>query len=280
MLRINDLTFSYKRSQWPVVRNLSLEIEPGNVYGLLGKNGVGKTTLLQLIAGVLTPIKGEVLLNGVNTRRRLPSTLSELFIMPEEVTLPSMSLQNFIKINSPFYPRFSHEDLDRYLELFDMSKVVNLGGLSMGQKKKVYISFALACNTSLLLMDEPANGLDITSKGAFRRVIAGGMTDERSILISTHQVRDLESMLDNLIIMDESRIVLNKSIGEIASRLKFMVSDSPNVIKSSLLSVPSIEGVKVVTVNDDGAETEVDVEMLFNLVTSNPGVIDYVFRNK
>lgn len=279
MLKVDNLTFSYGRNSWPVIRDLSLEVEPGRVYGLLGKNGVGKSTLLYLIAGLLTPQKGVVLMDGVNTRRRLPATLADIFIIPEEVLLPAMKLSEYVRLNAPFYPNFSHDDLTRHLGTFDIKGEVNLGELSMGQKKKVYMSFALACNTRLVLMDEPTNGLDIPGKVAFRSFVAGGMSDERSIVISTHQVHDIDRLLDHVVIMDDSKVVFNRGIDEISERLKFFITDSPEVIRNAFISKPSIGGVAVVTANDDGVETDVDMELLFNLATSNPGLLEYVFRN-
>lgn len=280
MIKVKNLTYAYSRKKWPVLRDVSLEIQPGKVYGLLGKNGVGKSTLLYLMAGLLTPMKGVVTMDGTDVRRRLPSTLADIFLMPEEVVLPSMKLEEFVKLNAPLYPRFSEEDMARNLEIFDVERDVNLGELSMGQKKKVYMSFALACNTQVLLMDEPTNGLDIPGKEAFRRFVAGSMNDERAIVISTHQVRDLEQLLDHIVILDDAKVILDRCIPEIAEKLKFTLTDSPEVIKSALLAVPSVGGVKVVTVNEDGDETEPDVEMLFNLVVNNQGIVQYLFRKQ
>lgn len=280
MIKVKNLTYAYSRKKWPVLRDVSLEIQPGQVYGLLGKNGVGKSTLLYLMAGLLTPMKGVVTMDGTDVRRRLPSTLADIFLMPEEVVLPSMKLEEFVKLNAPLYPRFSEEDMARNLEIFDMERDVNLGELSMGQKKKVYMSFALACNTQVLLMDEPTNGLDIPGKEAFRRFVAGSMNDDRAIVISTHQVRDLEQLLDHIVILDDAKVILDRSIPEIAEKLKFTLTDSPEVIKSALLAVPSVGGVKVVIQNEDGDETEPDVEMLFNLVVNNQGIVQYLFRKQ
>lgn len=279
MLKVNDVTFSYRRKKWPVLRELSLEVKAGGVYGLMGKNGVGKSTLLYVMSGLLTPQAGSVTMNGVNTRLREPATLADIFLMPEEVMLPAIKLKEYVRLNAPFYPRFSDEDMARYLDTAGIDGDVNLGELSMGQKKKVFMSFALACNTSLLLMDEPTNGLDIPGKETFRRFIAGGMTDERAIVISTHQVRDIDCLLDHVIIMDDAKVVFDRSMVEISERLKFAVTDSPEDIKRALISRQTIGGVAVVLPNDGGEETNVDIEMLFDLATSNPGLLEYVFRS-
>ena len=117
-------------------RLLPLHSSGRRIYGLLGRNGAGKSTLLYLMAGLLTPAKGRVCFNGVNTRERKPYTMSDIFIVPEEFMLPSVSLREYLKLNSHFYPRFSEEDLVRHLDTFDLTPDLNLGALSMGQKKK------------------------------------------------------------------------------------------------------------------------------------------------
>lgn len=278
MLKIDNLTFSYRRNDRRILDDFSLKVNAGGVYGLLGRNGAGKSTLLYLIAGALTPTKGHVFFNDVNTRLRRPETLSDIFIVPEEFVLPRIPLKDYLKANASFYPRFSYEDLRRHLEIFDMDTDLNLGALSMGQKKKAFMSFALACNTSLLLMDEPTNGLDIPGKSAFRRFIASNMTDERSIIISTHQVRDIDRLLDHVIIMDHSHVLLNERVDRVTDTLKFFETASPSVIESALYSQPSLEGASVVTVNDDGAETELNLEILFELSLAKPEIIKDMFN--
>jgi ABC-2 type transport system ATP-binding protein len=280
MLTVNDITFSYRRKGQPVLKDFSLTVNAGGVYGLLGRNGVGKSTLLYLIAGALTPRKGEVLFKGFNTRLRLPETMADIFIVPEELYLPSIKLKEYVKANAPLYPSFSAEDMARNLETFGMTADVNLGRLSMGQKKKVFMSFALACNTSLLLMDEPTNGLDIPGKEAFRSFIAGSMTDERAIIISTHQVRDIDRLLDHVIIMDDTRVLLDSSMTGIAARLKFTTTNNPAVATEALLARPSIWGTEIVTPNDDGVETDVDIEMLFTLATTRPDETRRIFSTQ
>ncbi|MCM1521867.1 MAG: ABC transporter ATP-binding protein [Muribaculaceae bacterium] len=278
MLEINKLTFSYRRSSGRVLDGFSLNIGDGGIYGLLGPNGAGKSTLLYLVAGLLTPASGSVTLNGVNTRRRIPSTMAEMFIVPEEFDLPKMKLSRFIKANAPLYPRFSVDDMRRHLDVFGMADDLNTGELSMGQKKKVYLSFALATNVPLVLMDEPTNGLDIPGKDAFRRFIAGGMTDEKSIVLSTHQVWDVESLLDHIIIMDKSRVVLDQSVVSIMERLKFSTVNDRASIGAALYAHPTAGGTDIITLNNDGSETAPDLEMLFNFATERPGSVEHIFN--
>lgn len=279
MLNVNNVTFAYSRKNIPVINGVSLEVKPGSIYGLLGKNGVGKSTLLYLMAGLLVPHKGYVKMNEVNTCLRTPSILSDIFIMPEEVYLPAMSMKDYVRINAPFYPRFSQEEMESNLDKFDINRDMNLGELSMGQKKKVFISFALACNTSLLLMDEPTNGLDIPGKETFRSLIAGSMNEERTIIISTHQVHDVDRLLDHVIIMNESKVVFTRGIDEIISRLKFTLTDSQEVIKKAFYTKPTLGGTAVIIPNEDGMDTEMDIEMFFDLATGNPGLLEYAFKD-
>ncbi len=280
MLNVNNITFTYKRKGNPVLDRLSLNFQPGYVYGLLGKNGVGKSTLLYIVAGLLTPKSGEVIFQGENTRKRLPKTLGDIFIVPEEFSFSKINLQQYVKANAPFYPNFSQKDLTRHLSTFELDKSLNLGELSMGQKKKALMCFALACNTKLLLMDEPTNGLDIPGKSAFRRFIAQNMTDERTIIISTHQTRDIDKLIDHVVIMDNSKILLDEPMGRISSRLKFQTTNDSTLIESAIYKQQSIEGTEVIVVNDDDSETEVNLESLFELSLSAPDTLAQIFNPK
>ncbi len=199
MLNISNLTFGYKQHH-PILDSINLSMQPGGIYGLLGPNGAGKSTLLYLIAGALTPQKGSVLYKGNDTRRRLPETLGDIFLVSEEFSLPSISLKRYVKLNAPLYPRFSHETLRRNLDLFGLSSDLHLGALSMGQKKKVFMSFALACNTSLLLMDEHRIILDRPTCGiqqSLRFVTTSDKTVLDSALHSIPGIGGASAMLRN-----------------------------------------------------------------------------------
>lgn len=278
MIEVKNLTFSYSRKKPAVLSDFSINIDKGKVSGLLGKNGAGKSTLLYLISGLLTPKSGEVLFNGTNTRRRLPKTLQEIFIIPEEFDLPSIPLLEFVKTNAPLYPRFSIDDMTRYLQLFDMTLDLNLGSLSMGQKKKVYMSFALATNTSLILMDEPTNGLDIPGKSQFRKFIAAGMSEERNIIISTHQVRDIDQLLNHIIIINDNEVLLNHDINEISKNLYFTNVDSNQAIPEALYSHSTIYGTSAILPNTNKLESDINLETLFNLAIEKPHIIKEYFN--
>ena len=279
MLTLENLSFGYHRGQ-SVVDSINLTLPPGGIYGLLGPNGAGKSTLLYLIAGALTPRAGKAVFNGTDTRRRLPSTLSDIFLVSEEFSLPPISLGEYVRLNAPFYPRFSHEALRANLEMFELTPELNLGHLSMGLKKKVFMSFALACNTSLLLMDEPTNGLDIPGKAAFRRFVAQNMADDRIFIISTHQVRDIDRLLDHIIIMDRHRVIFNRSVADIQSRLIFTETNNRDIANSAIHAIPSIAGASVILPNTDNSETAINLELLFDLALRKPDTLNSMFNDK
>ena len=278
MIEVNNISFKYAGQKDLVFDNFSLRLEENNIYGLLGKNGTGKSTLLYLIAGLLRPKSGSVSFDSVETCKRQPETLSEIFIVPEEFDLPSMSLEQYVKINESFYPRFSREVLEACLKDFELTMDIKLNALSMGQKKKVFMSFALAANTKLLLMDEPTNGLDIPSKSQFRKTVAQNMSDDQTIIISTHQVHDVEALLDHILMLNQRELLLNASVAEIMEKYVFEYRQSgemdarlratPDMADGVLYAEPTLQGNAVMARRRDGqAETQVNLELLFNAVT-------------
>lgn len=213
MIDINNITFEYLHGR-PVLKDFTLSFPQGGVYGLLGKNGTGKSTLLYLISGLLRPSNGEVRVDGLLAQNRQPEMLKEVFLVPEEYDLPAVRLQQYTRVLKPFYPRFSDELLRSCIEGFDLDMDMHLGALSMGQKKKVYMCVAMATGTRVLLMDEPTNGLDILSKSQFRKVVVQGMDENKTVLVSTHQVHDVERLLDHVTIIDGNQVLMHEPLNE------------------------------------------------------------------
>lgn len=266
MLQVNNITYSYGKKQPPVLRDYSLMVHSGTICGLLGRNGAGKSTLLYLIAGLLRPQMGNILYNGMAPQERKVEFLSDIFIVPEEFTLPNVTLRQFLDTTAPFYPKFSMNDLTQHLSTFELTPDVHLGNLSMGQKKRVFISFALACNTSLLILDEPTNGLDIPGKRLFRKAVLNGMTDDRTIIISTHQVYDVEKILDHVIITDSEGVMLDASMMDITRRWRFLFTPDRERASHALIALDAPGGYNIVEPADGEEETEVNLESLFELV--------------
>ena len=280
MLKIENLTFGYNHRR-QVIRNFNMEVAPGTICGLLGKNGSGKSTLLYLICGLLRPQGGSVDFNGFTPIQRKVGFLEDVFIVPEEFSLPSVKLADFVKVNAPFYPRFSQREMNDYLLTFDLDPETHLGQCSMGQKKKAFISFALACNTSLLILDEPTNGLDISAKRAFRKAVTMNMNDDKSIIISTHQVYDIERILDHVMIIDNQGVLLNESMYDISKRLRFGVTSDRDRIARALMAFDAPGGASIVELADDpDGETDVNLEMLFEFVEQNRDKVKEIFNEK
>ena len=270
MIRINDLHFSYPGSRHRVFDGLNLSLESDSIYGLLGKNGEGKSTLLYLLSGLLRAPRGEVKFLGMDMKERRAEALQEIFIVPEEYDLPRMTMKQFIELNRRFYPRFSEEVLRGCLRDFEMPEVVDLKSLSMGQKKKVYMTFALAANTRLLLMDEPTNGLDIPSKSLFRKAVANSMCEDRIIIISTHQVHDVEALLDHVLILDEGHLKFDGSTAAITEKYSFELRQPSEMTPDVVYAEPTLQGNAVIAPRREGSEeTQLNLELFFNAVTRN-----------
>ena len=267
MIEVKDISYKYPGQKDLVFCDFSLTLEQNKIYGLLGMNGTGKSTLLYLISGLLRAKKGSVRFDGIETCKRTVDTLSEIFIVPEEFDLPDITLEKFIRTNSPFYPRFSREVIESSLADFGLSADVHLGTLSMGQKKKVYVSFALATRTHVLLMDEPTNGLDIPSKSQFRKVVASNMADDSTVIISTHQVHDVESLLDHVVVIGDGHTLLDASMAELSGSYRFEVRKPGDDVSDALYVEHSLQGNAVVAPRREGDdETSVNLELLFSAV--------------
>lgn len=254
-----------------------MTLEAGKIYGLLGENGVGKTTLLKLICGLQKPLAGSCTVHGENPFSRTPSFLSRVFYLPEETEFiqNDHSIRYFAKLNAPFYPNFDNEKFEIILKKFDVDGDKKLNKLSHGQTKKAAITFALATNVDLLLMDEPSNGLDIPSKTLFRQVMAEYCLDTTCTVISTHQVRDLENLIDPIIILDNRAVLLNESLERISEKLHFGLR--PAAPANALYSEPALGGYLCVSENEGEGESRVNLEALFNTTLRNKQRIRELF---
>ena len=269
MIEIKNLCFGYKKSK-NVLENVNLNLKKGRIHGLLGKNGIGKSTLLKLIGGLVFPDSGAIKVGTFTPSERKVAFLSDLFFLPEELFELNITIDKFVKLNSVFYPNFSKSDFENYLQEFEISDTKqSLKKLSYGTKKKVLISFGLACHCKLLLFDEPTNGLDIPSKSQFRKVILRAMTDETCVIISTHQVRDLHNLIDTVLILDEKNVLLNATSEEVCNKLFFGICDTTQSTEEMLYSEDDVRGLKFVKENTENEESELDIEILFNAALAN-----------
>lgn len=276
MIKIRDLRFSYGNNV--VIKDISMELKEGRIYGLLGENGVGKTTLLTLLAGLKEPGSGSIEIDGQNPFDRTPSFLSQIYYLPDEVPASRMRAIDFATNRGQFWVNYDPDKFSEIAGVLETDTSMRMDQMSYGQLRKTYISFALACNTRYLFMDEPTNGLDIPSKSQFRKAMSKYTSEESTLLISTHQARDLEAIIDPIIILDCQDVLLNASLSEIMKKIYFDYSTtiSPEALYSELIPGGCIQ----VLVNRSGEESKVNIEALFNAVHKHKELIKKMFNNE
>ncbi|MDR2233787.1 MAG: ABC transporter ATP-binding protein [Tannerella sp.] len=275
MITIKNLNFAYKRNR-PVLEGLNIGLRPGHIYGLLGKNGEGKTTLLDLLVGQLFPVSGTCTVSDNIPSQRKADFLQKVFLLPEDVNLPDVTAAEYKQMYAAFYPTFREDLWTTCVKEFEIAVGDRLSKMSMGQRKKAAIALALSVHTPVLLMDEPTNALDIPSKAMFRKLVATCIEDDQTVVISTHQVRDLESLIDSVLILENHQILLDKGLDEVSGKLFFrLVAHGEPVLYVENTSA----GLMGVGENKDNEHTDVYLELLFQAVTQNPGEIKRIFNN-
>lgn len=276
MIEIKDLAFRYGKT--PILKSITTTLEEGRIYGLLGENGVGKTTLLTLLCGLKKVCSGSITTDGQNPFDRTPTLLQNQFYLPDEVLPIAMKAECFAKERGAFWPDYDHAKFLEIMKEFENDPAKKMNQMSAGQLKKTYISLALACGCKYIFMDEPTNGLDIPSKTQFRSAIMKYTSDDSTIVISTHQVRDLENIIDPIIILDRQDVLLNASVEEITSKLYF--DYGTQLHPESLYSEQLPGGFIQVYPNTTGEDSKINVEALFNAVHKNKELIKGMFSNK
>jgi ABC-2 type transport system ATP-binding protein len=271
MITINHLDFWYRRKE-KLFEDLSLELEPGHIYGLLGKNGAGKTTLLKIMSGLSFPRGGDVQLDQWIPSQRDPLFLQEVFFLPEEIWFPRIRSSGLVRLFASFYPAFDERQFEDGLDRLEVDSGMQLGRLSFGQRKKALIAFALACNTRFLFLDEPTNGLDIPSKAALRSLLSSMWSEDRTIILSTHQVRDLQNLIDHVLILSDRKILLNESLDTLADHLSFHHSSTPPDHPGILFTWKTEMGHSCILPVAEGEPGIVDIETLFMASLQNPEI--------
>jgi ABC-2 type transport system ATP-binding protein len=278
MIDIQNLGFRYRRRGQALFSNLNLQLPAGTLCGLLGANGAGKSTLLKLLAGLSFPQAGRCSVLGHEPARREPALLADIFLLPEEFQLPAFEAAAYGERFGTLYPRFDAALFERLLGELQTPRQQKLNTLSQGQKKKFLLAFGLATQARLLILDEPTNGLDIPSKSQFRRLLIDHFQPERSFLISTHQVHDLQGLIDSVMVLAQGEILLHETVEALESRLQITVEQEQP--KDALYVEKSLEGFKVIRENQGAQESRLDLELMFGLVTTGPGTVRGLFRKE
>lgn len=279
MIKITNLNFAYEKKP-PLFGQLTLTMADGNIYGLLGKNGAGKTTLLKIICGLLFPQQGDCTIFGFRPEKRAVRMLQVIYFIAEEFYTPALTIKEYLHLYAPFYPRFDRQAFNSYITTFELPDNETLTALSYGQKKKFLIAFGLATNSRLLILDEPTNGLDIPSKSQFRKLLAGAIDQNRTVIISTHQVRDIGNLIDPIIILDEGQIIFNQTVESISQKLSVSLEKTAPDEKNVLYSEKTLGGYVVINENRGAADSNLDIELLFNAVINNQQRMSAIFAQE
>lgn len=279
MVSAAGIAYSYPKAP-PLFQELSVEIEPGGIVGLLGSNGAGKTTLLKLIAGVLFPNAGSVRLSGEPVVPRRPHVQAEIAYVPEQFAVPSVTVGNYARWYAPYYPRFDRERFRDYLRRFEVAGAQSLPKHSYGQQKKFLIAFALASDAKLVILDEPTNGMDIPSKQEFRRLIVEAASDQRTVIVSTHQVRDVERLIDPIIVLEDGKVAFKAAMETITDGTELRQFDAiEQAREADALATDTRLGQTIALVARDATGGEpvggsVDLELLFSAAVNRPDALN------
>ncbi len=272
MLSVQNVHYAYNRKT-NLFNGLQFKIDGGKICGLLGKNGAGKSTLLRLIAGAYFSKQGNISFHGQDITLRKVESLQEIYFLQEDYELPKYSIKRYLNIYAPFYPKFDQNIFDNVMERFEVPQDKKIKDLSFGQKKKFHVAFALATQVKLLIMDEPTNGMDIPSKSVFRSVVSESLGEDQSIIISTHQIRDLGQLLDTIILIKNGKIILNEDLYSLSEKFDCRFSPGNQVPEHALYSELVAGGNMILTKTDQSSPGEIDIEVLFNAIVTNPSIL-------
>ena len=266
MISFNDLSYRYGTNNL-ALESITADI-PEGIYLLLGENGAGKTTLLHLVAGLLKAIPERACtLDGAPTALREPSVLSRTFFYSDEIPFPYRTIRQMVKHHAVFYPSFDAEMLEQNLADFEMTGNEPIDQFSLGNREKAQLAYVLALHTDVLLLDEPANGLDITSRTKLLRMMARCVSENQTVIISTHTVWDFQNLFDGLLVLGHGSLLINVAIWEIARRVKFVHSFTP--VEGAIYQEPDFGQFKAIVPNsDDNETTDVDFVVLYNALQS------------
>ncbi|MCE7053183.1 ABC transporter ATP-binding protein [Algoriphagus sp. AGSA1] len=274
IISIEDLDFSYHQSK-SLFDGLNWSVPKGSVVGLLGKNGSGKSTLLHLLTGLLFPKSGSIQVDSWIPKDRKPTFLEDVFLLTDDMAYSgSMRIATYEKVMGAFYPKFDSSRFDQILNDFGLEKNTKLHNLSLGERKKVFLSFGLSTNCRFLFFDEPTNGLDIPSKSAFRKIVAGNLHEDQTMVISTHLVTDVEKLIDRVAILHHGKIQLDADLLDLSDHLQF--GSATNAPADALYVEKSGTGYQFIRSRmDNEAQTSIQLELIFNAAI-NKGLDDHI----
>ena len=221
LLECKGLNKSFGKKQ--VLEDINLKVSKGKIIGLLGKNGTGKTTLIKLINDLLTPTSGEVLVNGEKVGVESKKIISYL---PERTYLDkSMTVEKVIEFFEDFYDNFDSEKAKSLLKDLDLDTSMKLSKMSKGMQEKVQLVLVMSRRADLYILDEPLGGVDPATRDYILDTILTNFNEDASVIISTHLISDIERILDEVIFIENGKIVLTSDTDELRTKENASIDD-------------------------------------------------------
>lgn len=267
MISLDNLSYSYTGSRL-AISDITAQIGPG-IHLLLGENGAGKTTLLSVLAGLRIPAMADMCqIDGVSPSLRHPSLMNRIFFVSDNMRFPYDTINQMVRRHAVFYPSFDDEMLRRNLEAFGMNGDERIDAFSLGNRKKAILAYAFALRPEVLLLDEPANGLDISAKQRILEIMAECVDDSQTVILSTHTVADFQQLFDSVIVMSAGHIILNSKVWEITGRVAFVTDRMPPL---EAIYIEQALGLfrAIVPKNPADEATDVDFVLLFKALNNS-----------
>lgn len=270
MITINQVSFSYKKNDL-VLHDLNFDLNTPGVYGLFGKNAAGKSTLMKLMSGSLFPTQGSVYIQGTSTEDRSVASLQQVYYLSESIESPNWTAKQLAATYGKLYPNFGMTLFFEILSSFEVKPDITRKNMSMGQQKKLEISFALATQAPYLFMDEATNGLDIPSKKQFRKLINLYISEDQTLILSTHQFREIDQIIDHIMVLDNKQLVLNLSTAKLNQH--FICTNQPLTGEQLLYKDAGSPGNYGLYNNPHHRECQLDIELLFTAISTDSQIL-------
>ncbi|SEO06312.1 ABC-2 type transport system ATP-binding protein [Amphibacillus marinus] len=264
MINCENVSFNYRKKA--IYQNFNWCLKAGTICGLLGPNGAGKTTLFNMLAGLVFPTKGEINIAGHNPSKREAAFYRQFAYVAETLPCPSMSPMVYATLCGPLYPNYSPERFLQLAEAFELDIEQNFNAFSAGDLRKAWLAIVLACQTALILLDEPSKGLDIKAQASLRKALAETAAAGSRILLSTHHVREVEGILDHVTIINRGgKLLLNAEVAQLYQHYSLIEAAQEHQLPSDILAKQRLTMGWVGLVNQP-AQTMQDIplELLFS----------------
>lgn len=276
MIQLNDLSFGYRRNSL-ALRDITTEIGPG-MHLLLGANGSGKTTLLKIIAGMRLAAPSMCLIDGISAASRNPDILNRTFLLTDSMTFPYRTINEMVHYHAPFFPDFDREMLHENLDTFRMTGDEPMTRFSLGNRKKAQLAYVLALRPKVLMFDEPANGLDISSRDEFISMLARSTRQDQTVIVSSHTVFDFQNIVDSVMVLSDGHLILSMPIWQITRRLAFVSDSMP--IEGALFMKQALGRFNAIVANDADLETDIDFTLFYSSLQSAqaPAILSHLSK--